>query len=116
MLSRMTLKSNTLPARRPLAQGCPGVRKPVDVELAEPLLLERLERAVLLVFPDLAVHVLEECSVALADEHPVVRPGTEAAEDLELVRTLLDEHLQWRPPLHDGIEPAGQQVLIRDRE
>src|SRR5438045_2211362 len=109
-LSMISLKSNNTSAQRRPWVGQRGVR------LTEPLLLQCLERAVLLEFADLAVDELQQRGVALAHHGAVVRLGAEARQDLELARPLLDEDLERRPPLHDGVDPLGEQVLLRGGE
>src|SRR5262245_30745641 len=105
MLSTMSRKSNITrtqgaatayrrPTHAALALRCPRVWQNVHVRLAQPLLLERLERAVLLVLADLTVDVLEERGVSLADDGAVERSRADAGDDLELVGTLLDQHLE----------------------
>src|SRR5262249_49107597 len=105
-LSRISRKSNTSAQRRPrIGQNRVG--------LSQPLLLQRLQTAILLEFPDLPVDVLQQRRVALADDGAVVGLGAEAREDLELTRPLLDQHLERRPSLHHGVESLGEQVLMR---
>src|ERR1041385_2756251 len=67
-LSTISRKSNTLTQRRPRV----GQR---DVGLAQPLLLQRLEAAVLLELADLPVDVLQQRGVALAHHSTVVGLG-----------------------------------------
>src|SRR5262249_14391206 len=98
-----------------LPEGSPRVRKNVDVRLPQPLFLHRLERAVLLVVPDLPVDILEERGVSLPDDGAVVRFRADTGDDLELVGSLLDQHLERRAPLHDGVEPLGEQILVSGR-
>src|SRR5262245_17306916 len=123
MLSTMSRKSKITriqgvatayrrPTKAALAQGCPRVWQNMHVRLAQPLLLERLERAVLLVLADLTVDVLEERGVSLADDDAVERFGADASDDLELAGTLLDQHLERRASLNDGVEPLGKEVLM----
>src|SRR5437879_3088339 len=110
---RCALCTGSRDGTRTLAQRRPGVGQDVDVRLAQPLLLERLERPVLLELADLAVHVLEERGVCLADHGAVVGFRAEAGQDLEQVRALLAEHLARAPALHDSVEPLPQHALGR---
>src|SRR5260370_6993791 len=106
MLSTISRKSNNRSAQRRPRIGQRGVR------LAQPFLLQRLQRAVLLELAGLAVDELEQRRVALADDGAVVSLGAEPGQDLELPRPLLDKHLERVPPPHPRPPPLGDHILL----